>query len=980
MPAPPQQDAGPLPLPSPGQIFAQLHGAKQVSSLLSRDASDFVPGFSHRVSTMEPDVILSPAWENGYSAFETIAWAIYRFDLTARTGRLEIHTQWPQPPGDYTRLWLGASDWQKNRWHWYSGAPAGVVQTVAGAIDAFKHPETGEMYVAVVLLGQTSALLRKVWLTCSLRGDWWMDGREAGHRACSPFIGPDSPAVKWQVRLGYISNSCPAVYDANGIIYIGAGNGGTGMYSTLYALNPDGTQKWLLQLPTDLVTGYSPAIGDDGTIYYAIPDASLHAVGQDGKEVWSFSGSGCIISSPALGKDGSIYVVGGEQINAPHYLHALDAHGSQLWEHYFADGPPLGAGPAVGADGTLYVGGGDHKLYAFDPNGSVLWTFETPAGVTTVPFVDRNGRIYFANAEPKLYVVDPDGSLAWSVQLGNIIWRQPMAIGPDGSIYVCVGDDVYSYDSAGALRWTYYVAGVGHLSVDANGTVYVGSDNTRLYALNADGTLKWWFVASSAIDSTPAIGEDGTIYMIDSDGVFYAIGPGSQEPEYTVSGYVKDEHGASMPGVEITITGEEPVFTDAGGSWSKSGLTDGTYLVSPSKEGYQFAPPFDSVTLSGADAGMADFNGSPLAPPVWPMWGGNRAHTHCSPFSGPPEATMKWSLWLEGATFTTEPAIGGDGAVYMESAYGTTYALNPDGTIRWQYATGFTSAASPAIALDGTVYTNNTSAESLRRILALTPGGVFKWSYATDAGAYDTPVLSADGLIIHPTRGGLDTLALNPDGTVNWISHFGNTSYTAIADDRTIYVINSDSFSTYYQRFIALNPDGSFKWASKQYDQPLHSPVAGIDGTVYCMTWSRLAGNMLVALNTDGTEKWTCDLDAGPSGPAISADGTIYFTQGEATVVESHKLIALNPDGTLKWEYYAGGYIFMPSLTVDADGTAYVGIRNTYSVYAISADGTLKWTFDDPHGDIGPISIGTDGTLYFGDGTGTVYAVGPGGG
>jgi len=49
----------------------------------------------------------------------------------------------------------------------------------------------------------------------------------------------------------------------DGTIYIGAGYGKHTNPANLYALNPDGTQKWAF--PTSGGINYSPAIGSDGT-------------------------------------------------------------------------------------------------------------------------------------------------------------------------------------------------------------------------------------------------------------------------------------------------------------------------------------------------------------------------------------------------------------------------------------------------------------------------------------------------------------------------------------------------------------------------------------------------------------------------------------------------------------------------------------------------------------------------------------------
>ncbi len=47
--------------------------------------------------------------------------------------------------------------------------------------------------------------------------------------------------------------------------------------------------------------------------------------------------------------------------------------------------------------------------------------------------------------------------------------------------------------------------------INTDGTVYVGSEDTYLYALNNDGTLKWKYqTGRSIVIASPAIGADGT--------------------------------------------------------------------------------------------------------------------------------------------------------------------------------------------------------------------------------------------------------------------------------------------------------------------------------------------------------------------------------------------------------------------------------------------------------------------------------------
>jgi hypothetical protein len=49
---------------------------------------------------------------------------------------------------------------------------------------------------------------------------------------------------------------------------------------------------------------------------------------------------------------------------------------------------------------------------------------------------------------------------------------------------------------------------------------------------------------------------------------------------------------------------------DANGNFGFAELTNGTYTVTPSKNGYVFTPPSQTVSVSGADVGTVDFTAS----------------------------------------------------------------------------------------------------------------------------------------------------------------------------------------------------------------------------------------------------------------------------------------------------------------------------------------------------------------------------------
>jgi outer membrane protein assembly factor BamB len=143
----------------------------------------------------------------------------------------------------------------------------------------------------------------------------------------------------------------PAI-GADGTIYVGSG-------ARLYAINPDGTQKWLFVTEDDAAS--SPAIGADGTVYIGCDDHKLYAVNPDGSKKWAFDAGDGVSSSPAIGADGTVYV--GSDSGR---FWAINPDGTSRWS-FLAGGRVTS--PAIGANGTVYFGSTDDKLYALGEQG-----------------------------------------------------------------------------------------------------------------------------------------------------------------------------------------------------------------------------------------------------------------------------------------------------------------------------------------------------------------------------------------------------------------------------------------------------------------------------------------------------------------------------------------------------------------------------------------------------------------------------------
>jgi len=263
---------------------------------------------------------------------------------------------------------------------------------------------------------------------------------------------------------------------------------------------------------------------------------------------WTFEATDGIVSSPSIAADGTIYVGAGWYFAgaSDHHLYALNPDGTLKWSFEGQDG--FFSSPALGPDNTIYITSLDSYMYAIEDMGTFAqqkWrTYLLSIFSLSSPTIGPEGTIYAGSPSYGFYAVRPgDGSIKWS-WIANWCIISSAAIGDDGLIYVGSKDHhLYAFDDAleapawGFATGTFYD---GHLvdsspAIGADGTIYFGTDpydafgqdpvptSTNFWAVNPDGTLKWSFQTGDGVESSPAIGPDGTIYFGSYDGFLYAV-------------------------------------------------------------------------------------------------------------------------------------------------------------------------------------------------------------------------------------------------------------------------------------------------------------------------------------------------------------------------------------------------------------------------------------------------------------------------
>jgi len=173
------------------------------------------------------------------------------------------------------------------------------------------------------------------------------------------------------------------------------------------------------------------------------------------------------------------------------------------------DTPAAPSGPNSGYVGryySFYVStsdpDGDSVSYQFNwgrsANDTTAWGNPVPSGDSYVDSVAwSSAGVYLVEARAK----DTKGAAtAWSAPCTTVM-------------------------EVDRMKWRYGVGSCVYSSpaIGSDGSVYVGSDDDYLYAINPEGTLKWRYQTGDYVSSSPAIGSDGTVYVGSEGGDLIAI-------------------------------------------------------------------------------------------------------------------------------------------------------------------------------------------------------------------------------------------------------------------------------------------------------------------------------------------------------------------------------------------------------------------------------------------------------------------------
>jgi outer membrane protein assembly factor BamB len=294
-----------------------------------------------------------------------------------------------------------------------------------------------------------------------------------------------------------------------------------------------------------------------------------------------------------------------------------------------------------------------------------VWTFDTGGPIEAAPAVLENGTIIVASLGGKVHALGDNGELRYKVDLGDRVYGTPL-VQSDG---VFVGSDAkkfFGLSSDGAIRFRLDAEGdvdTGAAPAPWGGIVW--SAGRVVYASKPDGTVLWRMQARRKCYSSPAVADDGTVYVGSQDHFLYAIDP----------------------------AGKVIWRTDLGGDVDSSpAIEDDGTIVAGSDKGDVVALSPQGVILWRAELG-GFVRGALSIGRDGTIFAGTYGPTPHLVALEPETGRVRFRFPVHGTGATEFGIHGGpvedrQGRLYFGAQDDNAYALSAEGTLLWKFKTG----------------------------------------------------------------------------------------------------------------------------------------------------------------------------------------------------------------------------------------------------------------------------------------------------
>ncbi len=377
-------------------------------------------------------------------------------------------------------------------------------------------------------------------------------------------------------------------------------------------------------------------------------------------------------------------------------------------------------------------------------------------------------------------------------------------------------------------------------AIAEDGSIYIGSNDNKLHAFNADGTSKWNFTAGNWVDSTPAISSDGTIYVASWDNKIYALNSANGDKlwDYETNSYIIASPAIGADG-RIYVGSKDSIFY----ALESNGSVAWEYFA---------GQPITSSAALGQDGTI--------------YFGDENGTFHAVN----PDGSLKWTYLVDTVADTNKsvlssPALDLSGNLYFGAGNGYCYSLTDNennATLNWKFLTGDRVDASPILGLNEEVLF--VSRDGYIRSLSTLSGGL-NWDAFVGDVFYSSPVVDENGraYVIGYTGGGQNHLfAFDANGSKVWDTNDTNCPF---------------GIGGLVDSSLALSADGKLYYGC--FDNRLYCLNLGVGPAA--SDWPMFQRSS----RRDGAwPSYLLEISVSPSSVATASGGGIYNQGATATI------------------------------------------------------------------------------------------------
>lgn len=346
----------------------------------------------------------------------------------------------------------------------------------------------------------------------------------------SRFIIPCKPKMIWKacIENRYVDSTgihSSLVVDKMGnIVLSDCDNNLVGKHSgRIIKISPTGDLKEVFKMDFRLK---SPIIGYNDILFFTTSGTldsdgnKLFCLSSDGDVKWEYIIENPAYSMPIIDNTGNIYIYTyGKKVGT---LLSIGNNGILNWKREFNSVNWFE--PIISMDGIIFLGlNVDHKLYAIDKNGQILWSLVLGQGLGLYPPVIKNDGTIYICLSGNLLALSPNGEIIWKYKplKGTVI--TPPALSKEGSLMLnLTALRIISLDCNGKELWENQIKGSTSVPpiIDRAGNLYQQSylpyshqDNSWIESFSKSGDMLWTYKLKGVIVST-VLADDNLIYAL----------------------------------------------------------------------------------------------------------------------------------------------------------------------------------------------------------------------------------------------------------------------------------------------------------------------------------------------------------------------------------------------------------------------------------------------------------------------------------